>query len=160
MEDNPQEWPKEIIYKDVPALEYENGTVLNADTKKIMKPADHALFQVGGENDPVEALKTRYEMAVNAAMEALASGENAEDVASGAYGGWKAVVEAQKRLSLDTSKGHASTRAAEFIGKATGFLGDRMQQDGRVRMQDASGNSLDAPSMSAAMQLIEKLRNK
>ena len=152
------QWPREIVYKDVPALEYESGTILNADTKRIMRPAKHALFQVGGDNDPVEALKTRYEMAVNAAMEALASGEEAEDVASGAYGGWKAVVEAQKRLSLDTSKGHASTRAAEFIGKAAGFLGERVA-DGRVRMRDASGNSLDAPSMSAAMQLIEKLRS-
>jgi len=74
-------------------------------------------------------------------------------------GGVETLTEAQARLALDTSAGHASTRAYAEVMKTAG-MHDRMQQDGRVRMQDASGNSLDAPSMSAAMQLIDALRNK
>ena len=154
MEDNPQEWPKEIIYKDVPALEYENGTVLNADTKKIMKPANHVLFTA---DKAIEANITKRELAVQAAMRGIAKGANLDP--DDFLGGVETLTEAQARLALDTSAGHASTRAYAEVMKTAG-MHDRMQQDGRVRMQDASGNSLDAPSMSAAMQLIDALRNK
>ena len=38
---------------------------------------------------------------------------------------WSDIVENQGRLALDTKKGQTSTKAAEFVGKAAGFLSDR-----------------------------------
>src|SRR3989337_779658 len=101
-----QEWPKDIIYKDVPALEYENGTVLNADTKKIMKPANHVLFTA---DKAIEANITKRELAVQAAMRGIAKGANLDP--DDFLGGVETLTEAQARLALDTSAGHASTRA-------------------------------------------------
>ena len=48
------------------------------------------------------------------------------------FAAWSVIVGGQASLALDTGKGQTSTKAAEFVGKAAGFLSDRRstQQDG------------------------------
>ena len=41
------------------------------------------------------------------------------------FDAWSRVNEEQTKLAIDTSKGQTSTKAAEFVGKAAGFLSDR-----------------------------------
>ena len=55
---------------------------------------------------------------------------------------WAAIVGGQASLAVATGQGQTSTKAAEFVGKAAGFLSDRrsQQQDtGQTNVQIAMG---------------------
>ena len=68
-------------------------------------------------------------------MQATIAAQEGARVAVGSdtqFAAWSVIVGGQASLALDTGKGQTSTKAAEFVGKAAGFLSDRRstQQDG------------------------------
>ena len=74
---------------------------------------------------------------------------------SGGLGAWAVIVGKQTELAMSPDAGNASTRAAEFVGKAADLLMDRRQG---VQATDAHGNTLRAGSAEELKQVIAALR--
>lgn len=109
-------------YDGQPARFYENGTVLHADTKKLLRgPQDYRLT-----SERARELNTiKHAAPIEAARRGLAAGLSVQELVDGHNIAWEKVIQAQAELAIDREKGHASTKAAEFVGKAADMLPDR-----------------------------------
>ena len=84
---------------------------------------------IGSGADPVLMAKRKHELAIEAAATGMLKAVEAMSPdfvpGSGELGAWSIVVGKQTELALSPDAGHASTKAAEFIGRAADLLPDR-----------------------------------
>ena len=132
-----------------------NGAVYSYDDGRIVANpggGTHAITQANSN----ELRKTWERQKLEAAI-AAQSAVAAQLKRDNALEAWGLIVGEQAELAIDTRKGQTSTKAAEFVGKATGFLGDR-------RSSDNSGeqvhNTLNVFSDAFIAAIIDKYREQ
>ena len=101
-----------------------------------------------------KGVASRQANGIAAAERGLLAGLPPDTVAKDVFGGWQSVVAAQTRLALDHDKGHASTRAAEFVGKAI----DIMPRDRGITLTDSEGQRISAGSVEDVQALLDVVR--
>ena len=150
---------RETVYNGVKAHEYENGTILNAETKKIMRPANNTMLtpeRVRQYN--LEKPTRAMEVAKAGLLRGVSATQLIEDSYFAADHAAELVFAAQTELAMSPDLGHASTKAAEMVLKAAGYIEDRRQK-ATLTAQDAHGNSVEVSATSAAdlLRLADRL---
>jgi len=102
--------------------EYASGMRYNEVTKRaeggMIRSENAVTMQSAG-------VTARYQNAIDAARRGLMRGVSATQLASDEGMAWEHIIAAQTELALAVDMGNASTRAAEFVGKAADLLPDR-----------------------------------
>ena len=109
------------------------------------------------------AIASKYEKAEQRIREGLVAGLSEHEIVKRVSGKgqisvediWAAIGVEQAKLAMDTEKGHASTKAAEFIGKRAGLIPDG---NSRVEMEDADGNRLRVPDLATLLELRREIQ--
>ena len=116
---------------------------------------------IGSGADPVQMAKRKHELATEAASAGmLAAVESLSPdyvPGSGELGAWAVVVGKQTELALSPDAGHASTKAAEFIGRAADLLPDR-RANAQSLPAGVGGAVLLSPEVAA--MLVDKLAQR
>ena len=101
-------------------IEYKNGAVKDAKTGLFVKGS---ITRENARDMAKKSHEARRKNAIAAAEKAIIAGS--PGTIEGLWDGVTSMLTAQTRLSHDTEKGHASTKAAEFVLRTADMLPDR-----------------------------------
>ena len=110
--------------------EYENGMIHTGGRAGIIRPPQTTMITTSERG--LELRNRQKELAQEAVQKAIMEGTRSPDV----FSGIEMIAKAQVNLSQDTEKGHASTRAAEWILKQTGLF-----DKDKLTVKDGKGGS-------------------
>ena len=126
---NPGMERKEIVYKGEPAWEYENGSIQNRRTGRIMRPARDKTIRSTEQAKKLAALsqeaKKKREM-----ERIIATGEGLKAAAKTqtTLEALKRLAEVQAKIALDPSNARASTEAYKTLLQAGDYTGGEQSQ--------------------------------
>jgi len=132
-----------------------NGAVYDMDKKRIIKaPYPNTITQENASDFHRMAAETRLQgkLAAQAGIADLVKTKSA-------VAAWRHIVNRQGWLAADVkNNGYASVKAAEFVGKATGFMPDRSELQASQAMPSSGAAIL--LSQDAVRELAELLSRR